>query len=71
MSRERIGKHDFYEFVVRFEFSGSAADVLGLALLTPHVYGYVGEKSSWISRVSEAAAPGLISLPAIYTCAVT
>lgn len=48
MSRERFGEHDFYEFVVRFEFSESVANVPGVALLTPHVYGYAGEKNTWI-----------------------
>lgn len=67
MSRERAGKHDFYELVVRSEFSKFAADVPGLALLTPHVYGYVGEKNTWISHMSEAVAASLITLPAIYT----
>lgn len=53
--------------MVRFEFAGSTADVSGLALLTPHVYGYVGEKNTWISHMSGAAAASLITLPAIYT----
>ena len=66
-SGERIGKHDFYDFVVRLDFSESTADVPGLALLTPHVYGYAGEKNTCISHMSEAAAASLITLPAIHT----
>lgn len=58
----------FYEFAVRLVSCGSAADVPGLVLLTPHVYGYVGEKNTCISHMSEAAAAAsLITLPAIYT----
>ncbi|GLD75107.1 ADP-ribose glycohydrolase MACROD1 [Lates japonicus] len=44
-SRERVGKHDFYEFVVRFQLCERAADVPGLALLTLHIYGYVANKT--------------------------
>lgn len=33
----------FMSFAVRLDFSGSAADAPGLALLTPHVHGYAGE----------------------------
>lgn len=45
---------------------------LGIALLTPHVRGYVGEKNSRISHMSATAS--LSTLPAVYTlqtCAVT
>jgi len=65
MSRERIEKHDFYELVVKSQFSERAADVPGLALLTQHVYGYVGEKNYGISHMSATAS--LITQPAIYT----
>ncbi len=66
-SRERIGKHDFYEFVVRLDFPGSAADVPGLELLSPHIHRKAGEKNTCISHMSEAAAASLVTLPAIYT----
>lgn len=37
----------------RLYFSGMAADVSRLALLTTHVYGYVGEKNTCTSHMSE------------------
>lgn len=40
--RGKKKKLDLYEFMVRFP--GSAADVLRLTLLSPHVHGYAGEE---------------------------
>lgn len=63
--RGKKKKLDLYEFMVRFP--GSAADVLRLTLLSPHVHGYAGEKNTWVSHMSKAATASIITLPAIYT----
>lgn len=45
----------FMSFAVRLGFSGSAADAPGLALLTPHVYGYAGEGNMHIASVRRSS----------------